>query len=107
MTRQSSEEKARLREAVRDRVKFLLEYHWLGNQRQMARDLEVSQGLISKIINGLQGAGRRFLGILGSQPGVNADWVLRGEGQPLNLPPKGTLPVALGVLPGSPAEWPQ
>src|SRR5439155_258347 len=48
-----------------------------------------------------------FLGTLARQPGVNADWVLRGEGQPLSLPPQGTLPVASGVLPGSPIEYPQ
>lgn len=100
MARRSSPEAVRQRDIVRDRVRFLLEYHWGGNQRQMARDLAVSQGLISKIANGHQGAGRRFLTTLAHQPGVNADWVLRGEGQPLTLPPQGTLPVALGVLPG-------
>ncbi len=107
MVRHSSEEATRRRESVRDRVKFLLDYHWGGNQRQMARDLGVSQGLISKIVRGHQGAGKRFLATLARQPGVNADWVLRGEGQPLTLPPKGTLPVAAGVLPGPPEQHPQ
>jgi hypothetical protein len=105
MVRRSSPESVRQRDTIRDRVNFLLDYHWTGNQRQMARDLAVSQGLISKIVNGHQGAGRRFLATLARQPGVNADWVLRGEGQPLALPPKGTLPVAMGVLPGPPAEY--
>ncbi len=104
MVRESSEEAVRQRAAVRDRVKFLLDYHWGGNQRQMARDLAVSQGLISKIVRGHQGAGKRFLATLARQPGVNAGWVLRGEGQPLNLPPRGTLPVAAGVLPGLPEQ---
>lgn len=88
MVRPQQAEKLRQREAIRDRVKFLLDYHWSGNQRQMARDLGVSQGLISKIVNGLQGAGRQFLTVLGQQRGVNPDWLLRGEGQPLSLPPK-------------------
>jgi hypothetical protein len=98
-------EVVRRREKVRDRVKFLLEYQWGGNQRQMARDLAVSQGLISKIVNGLQGPGSRFLATLARQPSVNADWILRGEGPPLSLPPRGTLPVALGVLPGPPLQY--
>ena len=99
MARQPSDDTVRQREVFRGRVKFLLDYHWGGSQRQMSRDLAVSQGLISKIVNGLQGAGRGFLNNLARRPGVNADWVLRGEGQPLTIPPKGTLPVALGVLP--------
>lgn len=94
------------REPIRDRVKFLLEYHWDSNQRQMARDLGVTQGLISKIINGHQGAGKRFLTTLGRQPGINAEWVARGQGQPLSLPPQGTLPIASTVLPGSPLDHP-
>jgi hypothetical protein len=107
MPRQPREHVVRPREAIRDRVKFLLDYRWNGNQRQMARDMAVSQGLISKIVNGLQGAGRCFLATLARQPGVNADWLLHGEGQPLSLPPKGTVPVALGVLPGPPPAHPQ
>jgi hypothetical protein len=98
MARQPSDDTVRQREVFRDRVKFMLDYHWDGSQRQMSRDLAVSQGLISKIVNGLQGAGRGFLNNLARQPGVNAEWVLRGEGQPLTIPPKGTLPVALGIL---------
>src|SRR5438309_10825248 len=105
--RLTNDEKTQRRESVRGRVRFLLDYHWGSNQRQMARDLGVSQGLISKIINGNQGAGKRFLAILARQPAVNADWLLRGEGQPLSLPPKGTLPIALGVLPGLPANYSQ
>ena len=94
------------REAVRDRVKFLLDYRWDGNQRGMAEDLGVSQGLISKIVNGFQGAGPRFLAVLGRQPGVNAQWLQGEGGQPLNLPEKGSLPIALGLLPGSPLDYP-
>lgn len=95
---------ARQREATRDRVKFLLDYHWAGSQRQMARDVGVSQGLISKIVNGQQGAGSHFLAALARQQGVNAEWLLRGEGPPLSLPPKGARPISLGILPGSPLD---
>ena len=105
MARQQDEETSKRRAAIRDRVKFLLEYHWSGNQHQMARDMGVSQGLISKITSGFQGAGNRFLAALSRQPEVNRDWLLRGVGQPLSLPPKGTLPVANGVLPGAARDY--
>src|SRR3954453_10582055 len=85
MPRRATQETAHERDAVRGRVRFLLEYRWGGNQRQMARDLDVSQGLVSKIVNGQQGAGRRFLAALAHQPGVNAEWLWRGEGQPHTL----------------------
>ena len=65
---------------LQERVKFLLDYRWRGNQREMARDLSVSQGLISKIVNGVQGPGKRFLHALARQTGVNAEWVLGGVG---------------------------
>ena len=106
MTRQPDEKKNRRREVTCDRVKFYLQYQWGGNQRRMADDLGVTQGLVSKIVNGQQGAGKDFLAALARQPGVSADWLDSGEGPPLALPPKGTLPVALGVLPGAPLRHP-
>lgn len=107
MARQPPDEgQQRRRAVIRDRVKFYLEYKWDGNQRRMADDLGVSQGLVSKIVNGQQGAGKDFLAALARQPGVSADWLDSGEGPPLTLPPKGTLPVALGVLPGPPLRYP-
>src|SRR5262245_46859385 len=100
MPRRRDEDAVQRRKVMCERVKFLLDYRWHGNQRQMARDLRVSQGFISKIVNGLQGAGRRFLEALARQPGVNSEWLMRGEGQPLLLPPKATVPIAQGVLLG-------
>jgi hypothetical protein len=104
MTRPPDDDRARYRETMRKRVQLLLECRWQGSQRQMARDLGVTQGLISKIVHGMQGAGKRFLTALARHPGISEEWLMRGVGQPLTFPPKGTLPVAMGVLPGPPAE---
>jgi hypothetical protein len=106
MSRKIDEAGLRDRDIKRQRVRFLLDFRWAGNQRQMARDLGVAQSLVSKIVNGAQGAGKRFLATLARYPGVNPDWLVRGEGQPLLLPPKGTLPVSYSVLPGSPIDYP-
>jgi hypothetical protein len=85
----------------------LLDQHWFGNQNRMAGELGVTQGLISKIIKGRQGAGREFLEKLAGQPGINREWVLTGAGQPFPMPTKGTLPIAVGILPGWPDRHPE
>jgi hypothetical protein len=107
MARKPDDELIRSREAVRRRIEYLLDNHWGGNQRRMARDLEMSQALISKVINGHQAAGREFLESLGRQPGIVRDWVLYGQGQPFVPPTKGTLPIAIGILPGWPERHPE
>lgn len=93
--------------AARDRVKYLLAHHWRGNQREMARALSVSQGLISKVVNGQQNPGRRLLAALAARPEINAEWVRSGVGQPVPFPEDGSLPVVAGVLPGPPLRFPQ
>lgn len=104
MRRKPTGEMLRQREAVRSRISRLLDHRWNGNQRQMAHDLGVTQGLISKIVNGVQGAGRDFLDRLSRQPGVDDDWLRIGTGDPLIFPLGESLPVARGVLPGPPIE---
>jgi plasmid maintenance system antidote protein VapI len=91
-------------EIMRQRIATLLDIRWGGRQRQMARDLGVTQGLISKIVHGQQGAGARFIAALTRQLGVNAEWVLRGEGPPLSLHQRGSLAVSQVILSGSPLE---
>jgi transcriptional regulator with XRE-family HTH domain len=93
-------------DALRDRVRYLLEYRWHGNQREMARAIGVSQGLISKVLSGAQSPGRRLLRALEGYPGVNLEWLRKGTGQALPTPEEGSLPVAPGVLPGPPLEYP-
>jgi hypothetical protein len=96
-----------IREANCGRVRFLLEHLWASNQSRMAADLGVTQSLVSKICRGSQGPGREFLAALARQPGVHAEWVLRGEGTPLVPSTHGTLPVACGILPGWPERHPE
>jgi transcriptional regulator with XRE-family HTH domain len=93
-------------DAFRERVRYLLDYRWRGSQREMARAIGVSQGLISKFLNGVQGPGRRLFAALASHPGISPDWLRTGAGQPLPLPEQGSLPIASGVLPGPPLEFP-
>ncbi len=90
------------REALRRRIAQLLQERWQGNQVRMAADMGVSQSLVSKIVRGVQGAGRQFLARLEAQPGIRAEWLLHGEGEPFVMPLAGTLPVADRVLPGPP-----
>jgi hypothetical protein len=91
---------------TRERVRYLLEFRWRGNQREMARAVGVSQGLISQVLNGHQAPGRKLLSALAAQPGISPEWVIKGTGQPLPFPERGSLPIALGVLPGPPLEYP-
>lgn len=106
MPRKVTEQSIRRRQADCGRVKFLLDHWWNGNQSRMADDLGVSQSLISKIVRTTQGPGREFLALLSRQRGLNPAWVLHGEGEPLLLPTKGTLPVSPFVLPGPPLTCP-
>ena len=97
----------RHRDVIGERVRTLLEVRWAGNQCEMVCAVRFSQGLISKVVNGQQAPGRRFLAALASQASVNADWLYRGEGTPLALPEKGTLPIAQAILPGDPRDHAQ
>jgi transcriptional regulator with XRE-family HTH domain len=105
MTTDASD-RGRAGEAARERVRYLLLHRWGGNQREMARTAGVSQGLISKVVNGVQFPGRRLLSAIAAVPGVSAEWVTRGSGQPIPFPERGSLPIAVGVLPGAPLEFP-
>ena len=62
--------------------------------------------LISMVVNGHQGPGKQLLGALARLPDVNAEWVLRGIGQPLLPATRGTLPISPCVLPGPPLAYP-
>src|SRR5262245_13012337 len=100
MSRHKGERPAGQMEAVRERIRFLLSYRWKNHQRQMARELGISQGLISKVVNGQQGPGERLLAALAEGGGVNPRWLLHGEGEPLpNRLGEGSLPISEVVLP--------
>ncbi len=92
---------------TRERVKYLLAHLWRGRQREMARSVGVTQGLLSKVVNGQQAPGPRLIAALAAHPDVNGEWLRTGAGQPLYLPEEGSLPVATGLLPGPPLRYPQ
>jgi len=71
----------------------------------MSTAMEMNQAYLSRVLNGHQGIGPEFLNSLTKLPGVNPDWVVRGEGEPLLLPTRGSLPVAVGILPGWPERY--
>jgi hypothetical protein len=107
MGKQRSEGATRQREAVRTRVKWVLDNLYHGKQRRMASAMQMSQPLISRIVHGRQGAGPEFLAAMARLPGLNPDWVQNGTGEPLLPPTKGTLPVCVCVLPGWPDRYPE
>ena len=94
------------REGARKRVKYILEVVWNGSQREMARAVGISQSLVSKVVNGQQPPGKRFMAALAKYPGINAEWIMNGTGHAVQFPQRGSLPVAYGVLPAPPLEVP-
>jgi len=94
------------------RFEYLLQHGWGGRQREMAADLGVSQGLISKVARGEQAPGPKLIEALAGHPKVNARWLLEGVGEPLvpasRSVPAGdlSLPVSRCILPGRPEEHP-
>jgi SOS-response transcriptional repressor LexA len=92
-------------QSASDRVRRLLAEVWQGNQSAMAKDIECSQPLLSKIIHGKQEPGRSLLERIARYPGINSSWVLSGQGQPRVEPEDvQSLPVAYEVLPGPPLD---
>jgi transcriptional regulator with XRE-family HTH domain len=107
MSRKTPDAVLRRREELRQRVEWVLNHLFSGRQRRLADALGMSQSLISRVVNGQQGAGADLLTALARLPGVNPTWVAEGVGEPLLPPTKGTLPVAMGVLPGWPERYPE
>jgi hypothetical protein len=92
---------------MQQRIRWVLNNLYRGNQSHMAAAMGMSQSLISRVANGRQGAGPEFLDALKRLPGLNPNWVDSGEGEPLLPPTRGTLPIARGILPGEPAAYPE
>jgi len=107
MPRPLTEEERQQRQTDAERVRFLLEKCWGGNQNRMGRDLQVSQSIVSKIARGERIPGKKIVLALSRHPGVNPDWVLRGEGQPFLTALKGNLPISRSILPGWPERYPE
>ena len=97
-----SEDARRQRMVARDRVVWVLNNVFHGRQRRMADALGISQSQLSRIASGQLGPSPEILDAVARLPGINPEWVLHGEGEPLLPPTRGTLPVSPFVLPGPP-----
>ena len=65
------------------RIDWLLKKVWQGSQTKMARDIGVSQSVISHVVVGRQEPGRKLLAAIASNSLVNSRWLITGEGEPL------------------------
>jgi hypothetical protein len=92
------------------RIERLLRLLWAGNQRKMADDLSVSQGLISKVVRGERAPGSKLLDAVANHPRVNRLWLHEGQGEPLRAEHREApadeylVPVARVILPGPVAD---
>jgi hypothetical protein len=95
------------------RINWLCQKLWNGSQSKMARDLNVSQPNISRVLAGKRPPRRKLLMALAAYPLVNSGWLLEGQGPPLvagesRTPQTATagvlLPVSTTLLTGRPSE---
>ncbi len=90
------------------RIDWLLKKVWHGSQTKMARDIGVSQSVISHVVVGRQEPGRKLLSAIASNPLVNSRWLITGEGEPLvaqfTEPGRRALYVATELFEGLPEE---
>jgi len=103
MKRKRGRPKAKPRdEQRRERVMRYLDSAYGGNQCEAARELGVSQSLISRIVNDERPVTDQLLDLIAAQPAVNSRWVYEGEGSMFLPSTAGTLPVSSVILPGPP-----
>ena len=81
-----------------------------GSQRAFASLLGCSQAVISKIVNGEQEPGPHLIRLVRSLPGVNVEWLVTGEGEPLIggalQSASGTVSVVRKLVPGDLRKYP-
>lgn len=104
MNPKSTESKEEYRTQLCERVAFYRDNLFHGRTREMARYLDITHSVISKVTRGLQGPGEDFLNRLSGHPLVNTDWLLKGIGEPILPLTSGTLPVSESILPGAPVH---
>lgn len=80
-----------------DRIKFLRERVLRLSQREFARALGYSPGLIGQIETAKIGISPKFVGAIQDRFGASPDWVLGGHGEIL-LPPNSTLQARHGLI---------
>jgi transcriptional regulator with XRE-family HTH domain len=95
-----------------ERIRHLLQLLFHGNQSEMARSLNISQAMISKLARGEREPGLRVLQAMKAHPRINVDWLMGGGGEPLRPEPLEAAPDAMSagdwlapvsarILPGS------
>lgn len=110
--RASAEGGASVSPGLIDRILCLADRIWDNNQSEMARNLEVDQASISRVLGRKQQPGAKLLERLATWPRVNAYWLFSGEGEAVVetvLGPGGGRfrPVVERLLPGTPQEHPE
>lgn len=76
------ESNARISEGLQLRIENLAEMFWSSSRSRMARDLDVDQSTISKVLTRKQEPSAKFLERLAAWPGVNVVWLFTGQGEP-------------------------
>jgi transcriptional regulator with XRE-family HTH domain len=91
-----------------ERIAWLLEHLWEGNQSKMASAVGCSQSLLSRVLAGQQAPGRQLLERIAQVPRINSAWLLSGRGAALFPEPDlDGLPISRVLLPGPPADYPE
>jgi hypothetical protein len=85
---------------IGERVKYLIEVLFRGNQGRASDALGLAQTYISKIMRGERNPGTKLLDALARIPRVNETWLLSGEGEPMLPSSGGTLPISVAIIPG-------
>lgn len=90
-----------------ERLRWLLDEWWGGNQRRMASELGLSTSMVSKVLAGERQAGRQFFHAIIEKRPTNLNWLLTGQGEHTMEHAASAdrmLPIATCVLPGPPAD---
>lgn len=95
-----------------ERVLYLLDKIWAGNQSRMSADTGVAQPTISNVRIGRAKPGRGMLEKVARHPLVNQNWLMTGEGSPIAWASTGdsgsvALHVALRPFTGMPQDHPE
>lgn len=61
------------------RIRFLMWLLWDGNSRWMANDLGVTQGLVSKVVNGRHKSSLKMVDRLAKRTGISRPWLESGK----------------------------
>jgi transcriptional regulator with XRE-family HTH domain len=103
------EDRADISPELHARIVELSNLVWEGNRSRMARDVDIDQPTISRVLTGQQKPSAKLLEKLATWPGVNVGWFLLGQGEPVLAPGMqagvgGYRPLLDELLPGPLAE---